>query len=109
LDSPFDLVTDGPDAVDALARGVVELPVLVTFAWVERAGVTAPHGDDDIGLPHGLVAEHFRRVAGDVDAVLGHRLHGDWVDLVRGLGPGGEDSHLIAAEMRQVARRHLRT
>ena len=80
-----DLVAYGPYGGDVLAGGVVELPVLVAFARVERAGVTAAHGDHHVGLADGLVGQDLRLLSRDVDADLGHGLHGRRVDLSGGL------------------------
>ena len=49
LDAQVDLVADLADGVDALAGGVVELPVLVALAGEDRAGVAAAHGDHHVG------------------------------------------------------------
>lgn len=38
---------------------VGQLPVLVAVAWVERAGVTAAHRDDHVGLLDGTLLEEF--------------------------------------------------
>ena len=54
-----DLVADRPDRLDVLAGRVVELPVLIALAGVERAGVAAAHGDDDVGVLDGLIGEHL--------------------------------------------------
>jgi len=43
-----DVVDDGADLVDRLARRVDELPVEITLARIDRAGVTAAHGHDDV-------------------------------------------------------------
>src|SRR4051794_2744360 len=48
FDAGSDLVADRADGGDAEAGGVVEFPVLVAFAGEDRAGVAAPHGDDDV-------------------------------------------------------------
>ena len=51
LDAGPDLVADRPYGVDALAGGVVELPVLVALAREDRARVAAAHRDHDVGRP----------------------------------------------------------
>src|ERR1044071_9141465 len=45
LDARVDLVTDAAHGGDVLAGGVVERPVLVALAGVDRAGVAAAHRD----------------------------------------------------------------
>src|SRR4051812_30304131 len=103
LDPPADLVADRPDRLDAEARGVVEDPVLVAPARVERALVAAAHRDDDVGRPDRGVAEQRGPLGGDVDPLLGHRLHGRGVELVGGLGARGEDLDPVAREVLEVA------
>lgn len=44
----LDIVTDGANRIDAVARGVIEFPVLISFAGKERAGITAAHGNDHV-------------------------------------------------------------
>src|SRR6188474_2822084 len=102
-----DLVADRSDGVDALTGGVVELPILVAFPGVERAGVAASHRDDDVGFLHGFIGEDLGRGGGDVDAFFGHRLDRDGVDLVGGLGPGGEDIDAASGKVLEVAGGHL--
>src|SRR5688572_25298762 len=49
LDPPADLVADRPDLFDRQPSGVGYLPIEIALAGVERAGITAAHGDDDSG------------------------------------------------------------
>src|SRR6266581_1511602 len=77
----FDLVAHGPDGFEALAGGVVEVPVEVPLAGEDRAGVAAAHGDHDIGGADHLVGPGFGELAGDVDAPFSHRGDGGRVDL----------------------------
>ena len=51
----LDLVSDRADVVERLPGRVVELPVEVPLAGVERAGVAAAHRDHDVGRAHELV------------------------------------------------------
>ena len=104
----FDLVADGPDGVDALAGGVVELPVLVALAGEERAGVAAAHGDDDVGGPDDLVGPGLGVLAGDVDADLGHGRDGGRVDRSAGFGAAGPGDGAVAGEVVEPAEGHLR-
>ena len=48
-DAALDLVADGPDRGEALARGVVEDPLAVSLAGEERTCIAASHRDDDVG------------------------------------------------------------
>ena len=57
LDAAVDLVADRADGSMPLPGGVVELPVQVALAGIERAGVAAAHGDDDVGGLDGGVVE----------------------------------------------------
>src|SRR3954454_12381735 len=45
---PVDLVPDPAHRRDVLARRVVELPVLVALARVDRAGIAATHRDHNV-------------------------------------------------------------
>ena len=106
-----DLVADRADRVDALAGGVVELPVLVALAGVERARVAAAHRDDDVGGLDGGVVEPLRVGAGgaQVDAELGHRLDDGRVDLVGRGGAGGADDDAVTGVVGEQRGGHLGT
>src|SRR6478672_3459022 len=84
-----DLVANAPDGCDVLTRGVVHRPVLVALARIDRTGVAAAHGDDDVDALHGVVGEDLRGRARQVDADLVHRLHDRGVDVIgRGAARG---------------------
>src|SRR6266508_2694466 len=72
FDPPPDLVANRADGSYIEAGRVVELPILVAFAGVERARVATAHCDDDVGRLHDLVRPRLRELAGDVDPDLGH-------------------------------------
>ena len=55
----FDGVADGPHRIDALTGRIGQFPVLVALAGEDRAGVTAAHGDDDVGGLDDLVGPGF--------------------------------------------------
>ena len=99
----------GPDGVDALAGGVVELPVLVALARVDRALVAAAHGDDDVGGLDGGVVELLRVGAGgaQVDAELGHGLDDGRVDVVGRGGAGGADDDPVTGVVGEQRGGHL--
>ena len=48
LHALVDLVADHTHRLDILAGRIVELPVLVALAGIDRAGVAAPHRDHDV-------------------------------------------------------------
>ena len=106
-DPLFDVVADRADRVDGLAGGIGQFPVLVPLSGEERAGVAAPHGDDDVGGLDDLVGPGLGELAGDVDVDLGHRLHRGRVDLVAGFGAAGPGDALITGEVVEVPERHL--
>ena len=107
-DAATDLVADRPHRVDALAGGVVELPVLVALAREERAGVAAAHRDDDVGGLDDLVGPRLGELVGDVDADLGHRRDRRRVHLVAGLGAARPRDRPVAGEVVEPPERHLR-
>src|SRR5918995_6518841 len=57
LDAGVDVVADAPDHLDRLAGRVLEFPVLIALAWIDRAGIPAAHGDDGVGGADELVAQ----------------------------------------------------
>ena len=44
-----DFIADPPHRLEVLARRVLQLPVLVALAGVDRARVAAAHRDHDVG------------------------------------------------------------
>src|ERR687888_441984 len=64
------LVPDAAHLLEALAGGVVELPVLVPFSGIDRAGVAAPHRDHHVGRADDLVRQRLRELLAQVDADL---------------------------------------
>jgi ACR3 family arsenite transporter len=63
-DTTVDVIADGADGFEWLVDGVVDVPVEVPLAGIERAGVAAAHGDDDVCGARDLVGE--RRSPGTV-------------------------------------------
>src|SRR6188472_1251818 len=82
LDPLADLVTDGPDDIDALTGRIVERPVLVAFPAIVRTTVTASHRDNHVRGLDCVGGEDCGLFGSDVDAFFGHRLYSDGVDLV---------------------------
>src|SRR5882672_687832 len=108
-DTAFDLVPDRTDVVDILAGRVVEIPVEVTLAGKDRAGVAAAHRDDHIGGADDLVSPRLRELGRDVDASFGHRGHGGRVDADTRFGTTGPTHRPIIGEVLEETQRHLAT
>ena len=79
-DARVDLVADPAHRLEVLPGRVVELPVLVALARVDRARVAAAHRDDDVGGADGLIGERLRELLAQVDAELAHCLDDRGVD-----------------------------
>ena len=103
----LDLVADPAHGLEVLAGGVLELPVLITLARIDRAGVAAAHRDHGVRGADELVGERLRELLGEVDADLGHRLDRGRVDLLGRIRAGGADVHPTVGELVQQSRRHL--
>src|SRR5215217_1490276 len=80
LHAASDVVANSPDAVEIGVGGVVDIPVLVAFAGVDRAGVAA-HRDHGVGGLHDLVGHRLGELLADIQAELGHRRHHSGVYL----------------------------
>ena len=70
----LDLIPDRPYLRCGKAGGVVEIPVDVSHAREDGAGVAAAHRDDGVGGAHHGVGPRRREPIADVDAHLGHDL-----------------------------------
>src|SRR5918994_4103131 len=68
-----DVVTDPANAFQFRLGGVVDLPVLVPLAGVDRTSVAAAHRDDRVGRADDLVGNRLGELLADVDAELRHR------------------------------------
>src|SRR5215211_7066958 len=75
LDTGVDVVADPADDLDRLAGRVLELPVLIALARIDRAGIPTTHSDDHISGPDELVGQRLGELPGQVDAHLIHRRH----------------------------------
>ena len=49
LNALVDLVADHAHRLDVLPGGIVEIPVLVALAGIDRAGIAAAHRDHGVG------------------------------------------------------------
>src|SRR4029453_17461027 len=94
LNPAVDLVADAADDLDGLAGGVLELPVLIALARIDRAGIATAHGDDHIrGLDRGL-GERLGELPGQIDAQLAHGRYHRRVEPVSRVGAGRADLNL---------------
>jgi hypothetical protein len=91
----------GPTASTPCPGGSSSWPVEVPLAGEDGSGVTAPHGDDDVGHLDRLHPESLRGLGGDVDADLLHRLHDGRVDDIRGSRARGADPDAVARKVRE--------
>ena len=104
-----ELVADPADGLDVLPGRVVELPVLVLLARIDRAGVAAAHRDHDVRRGDDLVGQRLRELLTHVDAELGHRLDHGRVDLLaRGAAGRADMDPPLRAELHQACS-HLAT
>src|SRR5690349_20843179 len=90
-DPLLDLVSNRSNGLEVLAGGILELPVLVAPAGKDRTGVATAHRDDDVGLFDGIGIEQLRLLAGQVDALLDHRLEDHRVQLIGRFRAGRSD------------------
>lgn len=58
-DASVDLVADFACLLERVVCWVSEVPVFVAFAGVDGAGVSAAHGDDDVGCADDIVGERL--------------------------------------------------
>src|SRR5216684_667138 len=59
LDTDVDLVPDAAHRVQILAGRIVQLPVFISFAGIDRAGVTAAHRYHRVGRADVIVRQRF--------------------------------------------------
>src|SRR5205085_2944457 len=85
--------------------GIVELPILVLLARVDRTRVTTAHRDH--GGPDDLVGERLRELLRHVDPDLAHGLDDRRVDLLRRIGARRPDMDPTAGAQLDEPRRHL--
>jgi len=100
-------IPNGSHHLKRLTCRIIKRPVLVAFARYNRTGVTAAHGDDDIGRRKPNLSPPPRLHPGNVDPHFGHRLHGNGVHLIGWLGPPGQDRDPVAGKVSKPAGGHL--
>jgi hypothetical protein len=88
-------VTDPAHGRDVLSGRVLELPVFVTLAREDRAGVTASHRDHDVGCFDELVGQWLGEGLAHVHSELAHHLqHGRIGPIAR---PNGSERERTAS------------
>jgi len=90
-----------------LSSGVVELPVEVSLAGEEGAGVAAAHGDDDVTGLDRLGGEDLGFLVGEINSFLAHRFDDSRVDGIPRGRARGADLDRVSSEVAQVAGSHL--
>ena len=79
-------------------------------AFLGRSGTrTATHRDHHVRLPYRVSGQQLRLLTGDVDALLGHRLHRHGVDLGGRRRAGGQHVDTASGQLLEVAGGHLRS
>src|SRR3984957_4673654 len=103
-----DRITNLSNFREVFSAGILQFPVLVALARVDRARVTTAHGHNDVGVATHLVGQLLRRLIRDVDAQLLHRLDDHRIQHVAGIGSGGVDDDSTFGHLARERRRHLR-
>src|SRR5215475_8630887 len=85
LDATADVIANRADLLDREPGRIGQVPVEITLAGVDRAGVAAAHGDHNVGSLHLVSSKWLGELSGDVEADLGHGLDDGGVELAGGL------------------------
>lgn len=107
LDARSDLVSDRTDRLSCAALRIVEFPVFVALAGIERARVPASHSDHHIDGTDDLVGPGLRELCADVDPDLLHCLYDSDVDLRGRLGTSRVDDDTVAGKLTHPSGCHL--
>src|SRR5260370_3575884 len=91
LDTDVDLVPDCADRVQILAGRIVQLPVFISFAWIDRAGVTAAHRDPHVPRADVILPPRFLTLPSHADPDLAHGVDHTRIQRVRRLAAGRSD------------------
>src|SRR5216684_4818025 len=107
LDADVDLVPDSAHRVQILARRIVQLPVFISFARIDRAGVTAAHRYHYVGRSDVIIRQRFWKLSADIQADLAHRLDNARIQRACRLGTGRSDVYATCGVTHEKCRRHL--
>jgi hypothetical protein len=107
LDPLANLVSDPSDGIQVLARRILQIPVLVALAGVDRADVAAAHRDHHVRLAHHALLEPLRPLGRDIDPGLLDRLDDCGVESIGGFAARRGDLNTTLREALQERRRHL--
>ena len=91
--SRADVVPYWSDVFERKPGRVWQVPVEVTLARVNGAGIATAHRDHDVSGLHLIGGEPLGNLARDVDAELGHGLDDGRVELVGGLRSSRGNAH----------------
>src|SRR5712691_1553228 len=107
FDAHVDLVPYAAYGVHVLPGGVIELPVFIALAWIDRAGVAAAHRYYDVGGAHEVIRQGLRKLPADVQTDLAHRLDHMRIQRARRRAAGRADVHATRRVPLEKRRRHL--
>src|SRR5262249_47179531 len=102
-----DVVPDPADLIHCPARRVLDLPVLIALARIDRARVATPHGYDHVCRPDEPVGEGLGELLRHVDAQLVHHLHHGGGDLLGGDAARRPDAEPALRVHREQSGGHL--
>ena len=106
-DMLFDVVADQAHRVQRLPGRVGQGPFLVTFLGIDRAGIAAAHGYNDVGGLDDLIGPRLGKFLGDIDAHLGHCLDGGGIYFVAGFGSARPGHRPFPGQVGKESARHL--
>src|SRR5260370_10952660 len=107
LDTDVDLFPDSAHRLQILAGRIVQLPVFISFAWIDRAGVTAAHRYHHVGRADVIVRQRFGKLSADVEPDLAHGVDHTRIQRVRRLAAGRSDVYATFRVTLEQRRRHL--
>src|SRR3954451_6015710 len=106
-DALGDLVADAAHCLQVLAGRILELPVLVALARIDRARVSAAHRDHGVCPAHRAVGQWLRELVLEIDPDLSHRRHHVRVELASRVAAGRAHVNSPAGELVEQAGCHL--
>src|SRR5260370_25860076 len=107
LDTDVDLFPDSAHRLQILAGRIVQLPVFISFAWIDRAGVTAAHRYHHVGRADVIVRQRFGKLSADVEPDLAHATHHTRIQRIPSPAPAQPTHYPTCLVTLEQRRRHL--